>query len=96
MNVQQNEKLIQYVISSNLDMVNRIVTGSPPSIDEFPLCGKWRKPASLLHISAAYGSLTCIQFFLGKIDANIATSDVDLYVMVLFWFFLDISSLRCC
>ena len=70
------DTIIKYVISSNLDELRKCITGEPPVVEEFPLCGKWRKNVTLMHLAAAYGSLTCITFFLGKIDINSRTSDV--------------------
>ena len=73
------DDIIKYVTSSNLDALRKYVTGEPPVVDEFPLCGKWRKNITLMHLAAAYGSLTCITFFLGKIDINARTLDVPSY-----------------
>ena len=73
----KSEKLIQSVISSNLDQIILLTKDEIPILNEFPLCGKWRKNVTLLHISAAYGSLTCIQYFINKIDINSITNDIS-------------------
>lgn len=70
------DQIIKFVISSNLDEVKKAIKGEPPIVADFPICGKWRKNLTLLHLAAAYGSLTCITFFLGKIDINCRTLDV--------------------
>ena len=70
------DDIIKFVISSNLEELRKCITGDPPIVEEFPLCGKWRKKITLLHLAAAYGSLTCITFFIGKIDINAKTTDI--------------------
>lgn len=70
-----NDEIIKFVTSSNLDELRKCITDVPPMIEEFPLCGKWRKNITLMHIAAAFGSLTCITFFNGKIDINSKTND---------------------
>jgi hypothetical protein len=69
------DEIIKCVTSSNIEGLAPLTTGPLPTVPQFPLCGQWRKKISLLHLAAAYGSLTSIQYFLGKIDINIQTDD---------------------
>ena len=69
------DEVIKCVTSSDLDKLKVLTEEKIPIIPEFPLCGKWRKNITLLHLAAAYGSLTCIQYFLDKIDINSLTDD---------------------
>ena len=69
------DELIKFVISSNLEQIKIHISGTPDLIKEFPLCGEWRKNITYMHLAAAYGSITCIQYFKDKIDINSQTDD---------------------
>ena len=69
------DEVIKCVTSSNLEKLEQLVSGEFPVLDQFPLGGKWRKNVTLMHLASAYGSLTCIQYFIGKIDINAQTDD---------------------
>lgn len=69
------DEIIKCVVSGNLKRLEELVPGDPPIIPQFPLCGKWRKNITLLHLASTYGSLTCIKFFLPKINVDSQTDD---------------------
>ena len=69
------DKIIKCVISSDLKNLEILVPGEPPIIPQFPLCGKWRKNVTLLHLAASYGSLTCMEFCLPNINIDSQTED---------------------
>ena len=70
------DKIIKYIVSSDLNELSSLISGEVQVIPQFPLCGQWRKNVSFLHIAASYGSITCIQFFIPKININIQTEDL--------------------
>ena len=72
------EEIVKFVISSNLEELQKHVKENPPIVSDFPLCNKWRKNISLLHLTASYGSLTSITYLLDYIDVNTKTEDVYL------------------
>jgi hypothetical protein len=69
------EEIVTCVTSSDLDRLIALTRDGIPIVPHFPLCGQWRKNVSLLHLAAAYGSLTSMQYFVGKIDMNVQTDD---------------------
>lgn len=69
------DEIIKCVVSSNLKRLEELVPNEPPIVPQFPVCGKWRKNITLLHLASSYGSLTCIEFCLPKININAQTED---------------------
>ena len=69
------DDIIKCVVSGNLKKLEELVPGEPPIISQFPLCGKWRKNVTLLHLASAYGSLTCIKFCIPRIKIDSQTDD---------------------
>ena len=76
------DEIIKCVTSSNLAKLGELMKGEIPVVEQFPLCGKWRKRITLMHLAAAYGSLTCIQYLIGKIDINSQTEDGVCFVLI--------------
>lgn len=83
------DEIIKYVTSSDIEKLEQLRTGDFPIVDQFPLGGKWRKQVTLMHLAAAYGSLTCIQYLLGKVDVNAQTDDGVCYSLTGLLFFLQ-------
>jgi hypothetical protein len=69
------EEIVTCVTSSNLERLTALTRDRIPIVPQFPLCGQWRKSISLLHLAAAYGSLTSMQYLIGQTDVNVQTED---------------------
>jgi hypothetical protein len=67
--------IVKCVTSSDIETLQSLLSDPLPVVPQFPLCGKWRKNITLMHLAAAYGSLTSAQFLLGKGDINAQTDD---------------------
>jgi hypothetical protein len=66
---------VKCVISSDIEKLEQSGCDGSMCLPDFPLCGKWRKNLTGLHLAAAYGSLTCLEYFLNKIEVNSQTAD---------------------
>jgi hypothetical protein len=69
------DEFVKYVISNDVESLEKMDAKSGPFLSLFPLCGKWRSNITGLHLSAAYGNLTCAEYFIDKISINAQTSD---------------------
>jgi ankyrin repeat protein len=67
--------IVKCVTSSDLETLQTLLSDTLPFVRQFPLCGKWRKTITLMHLAAAYGSITSAQFLQGKGDINAQTDD---------------------
>ena len=68
-------EIVKCVTSGNIEKLEQLTHGVLPIVSQFPLCGAWRKNITLMHFSAAYGSLTCLEYTIGKVDINAQTDD---------------------
>jgi hypothetical protein len=69
------EEIVTCVTSSDLERLTALTRDHIPIVPHFPLCGQWRKNITLLHLAAAYGSLTSMEYLFDKVDFSAQTDD---------------------